>query len=77
MKARCIENATQNTIFTLEQEYELSTEGLYSDLGPFWIHFSSLNRPERFVDGNTFYFGMCKFKIVNERNGYYGRTKDW
>ena len=67
MKAKCIENSNQDTTFTLNQEYELSQEGLYSNLGPFWIRFSSWNKPESFKEGNTFYFGLCKFKIVKER----------
>ena len=64
MKAKCIKNAMHNTNFSVDKEYEMSKEGIRSDWGGMWIHFSDWNKPKSFNVGNIFEFGHCQFEIV-------------
>jgi hypothetical protein len=67
MKAKCIENECNNTNFTIGKTYELSEKWIRTDCSGMCCHFKDYNKPKSFNIGSTFYFGMCKFKIVSHR----------
>ena len=64
MKAKCIENRMHNTNFTIDEEYEMSENGIRTDWGNMWCHFENWNKPKGFNIGIVFEFGHCKFEII-------------
>ena len=67
LKAKCIENNSGNINFIKGNLYELSTIGIRTEIGGMWSHFSDWNMPKSFKNGSIFEFGVCKFKIIDNK----------